>query len=113
MILGRVLFLFFLFWGWVGFSQLTESEKLLEQAEQIVHYDPNEANRISDHIYKVGKNDDEKLKSLYVKALSFYVKGRYDKVLDHAFEAKNLAAKQKNKRYENKSKSLIIKVFRF
>ncbi|HLV24017.1 MAG TPA: helix-turn-helix domain-containing protein [Moheibacter sp.] len=113
MILGRILFLFLLFSGFIGHSQSTESEKLLEQAEQIVHSDPDEAIKISDHIYKLGKNDNEKLKALYVKALSFYVKGRYDKVLENAFQSKDLAIKRKNKAYENKNKDLIVRVFRF
>src|SRR5690606_41417494 len=109
MILGRILFLFLLFSGFIGHSQSTESEKLLEQAEQIVHSDPDEAIKISDHIYKLGKNDNAKLQALYVKALSFYLKGRYDKVFEHALPSQALAIHRRNKAYDNTNKEPIVR----
>src|SRR5690606_33931162 len=97
----------FLLNGFLSMAQTTESEKLLEQAEQMVHFNPTEANRISEHVFKVSSSEPEKTKSLYVQALSFYILGQYGKSLSSAFEAKRKAEELGDKALKEKSVALI------
>ena len=101
-----------LFPGWFVFAQ-TESEKLLEQAETIVHYDPVEANRISEHILKISKDDNAIAGPLYVQAVSFYVMGQHGQALESGFAAKDKAREAGNSEIENKSTELIGRILKF
>jgi len=101
-----------LFPGWFVFAQ-TESEKLLEQAETIVHYDPVEANRISEHILKISKDDNAIAGPLYVQAVSFYVMGKHGQALESGFAAKDKAREAGNSEIENKSTELIGRTLKF
>ncbi len=100
-------FLFlYLFLACLVFGQ-TESDKLLEQAHEIVYSDPLEAKRISDHILKIGKNEKTIADAYYVQAVSFYVMGQYGKALEYAFSSKNKAQSKGLSEIENKSRELI------
>lgn len=94
---------------WMGFAQITETEKLLEQAEQIVYIDPVEANHISEYNLKFSVKEGERVKSLYIQSLSFYIMGQYSKSLESAFKAKRMATDSGNDEFEEKSTRLIIR----
>lgn len=96
-----------LFFGVLGAAQITETEKLLEQAEQMVHFNPTEANRISEHIVRISKNEKDIARSLYVQAISFYVMGKYSQALERGFLAKDNAKVHGFADIENKSTELI------
>lgn len=96
-----------LFFGVLGAAQTTETEKLLEQAEQMVHFNPTEANRISEHIVRISKNEKDIARSLYVQAISFYVMGKYSQALESGFLAKDNAKVHGFADIENKSTELI------
>ena len=99
--------LFFLGFNFWVFGQKTETEKLLEQAQEIVHQDPVEANHISEYNLKLSVKEGERIKSLYVQALSYYIMGQYSKSLETAFKGKRMAIDGGNKAFETKNLQLI------
>lgn len=101
-----------IFFGALGNAQTTETEKLLEQAEEMVHFNPTEANRISEHIVKISKNEQDIARSLYVQAVSFYVMGKYSQALEKCFFTKNHAKARGFADIENKSTELIGRTLR-
>ncbi len=102
----------FLLFGILGAAQTTETELLLEQAEQMAHFNPTEANRISEHIFKLSNNASEKAKSGYVQAVSLYVMGQYGPSLDAAFQAKRMAVELGNDEVTYKCNGLIDRTLR-
>lgn len=93
------------------YAQTAETQKLLSQAEHIVFYNPKEANAIAEHTLKLPESRSEKAKSFYIKALSFYVMGKYDLALVDAFEAEKWSKKANENDVLNKSTSLIQRIF--
>lgn len=101
----------FLFIAGFGYSQLSETEKLLNQAYQVVSFSPKESQTITEHILSGNPNDFIKIKTLYISALSLYISGNYDDALNRLFESKKLADKKKNKEYQLKDANLIYRIF--
>lgn len=95
-----------LFNFFIGFGQSTEAVKLLEQAEDLISYQPAEAENIAKLTLKNASDDAIKVKSLYISAMASYVKGEYELSLNKLFEAKKLSEKSKDKDYLNKINGL-------
>jgi AraC-like DNA-binding protein len=95
------LILIFLQLGFRVFSQSTESEKLLLQANEMVFWNPQEAQKIASHILKQAQNEKEKSQAFYMSALSNYVMGKYDEALTDAFSSKNLDSQDPKTQSEN------------
>lgn len=92
------------------FPQTLPSSELLEQAEELVSYDPVEARTIAQHEFAKTTLQNERAKALYLTALSYYISGNYDVALNEAYMSRDLAIERGNKRYEGKSKELIDKI---
>lgn len=95
------------------YSQSLEAEKLLDQAQEIVSYNPVEAGTITEHTLKNATDDQVKIRSLYLGALSSYVLGDYDLALTKAFEGKDLAEETNNSEFKFKNIELIGRIFGF
>lgn len=95
------------------YSQSSEAERLLNQAQEIVSYNPVEAGTITEHTLKNATDDQVKIRSLYIGALSSYVLGDYDLALTKAFEGKELADENNNSKFKFKNSELIGRIFDF
>lgn len=95
------------------YSQSSEAEKLLNQAQEIVSYNPVEAGTITEHTLKNATDDQVKIRSLYIGALSSYILGDYDLALTKAFEGKELADESNNSEFKFKIRELIGRIFGF
>lgn len=85
------IFAFLLLFGFCVKAQITESEKLLVQAEEIVFQNPHESYKIANYLLKQANSEDEKSKAYYISAYSQFVLGNLDQALSDAFSAKKLA----------------------
>jgi|GEM_PF-1041743 len=97
----------------IVYSQSSEAGKLLNQAQEIVSYNPVEAGTITEHTLKSTTDDRLKIRSLYIGALSSYVLGNYDQALTKAFEGKELAEENNNSEFNFKNSELINRIFGF
>lgn len=95
------------------YSQSSEAETLLNQAQEIVSYNPVEAATITEHTLKNATDDLVKIRSLYIGAISSYVLGNYDVALTKAFEGKELADDNNNSEFKFKNSELIGRIFDF
>lgn len=89
------------------FAQSTEADKLLEQAGDLISYNPSESESIAELALKNASDDHTKIKAHYISALSHYVKGEFDKSLSDLFIARNLSEETNNETYLLKTRGVI------
>lgn len=95
------------------YAQNTEAKKLLNQAQEIVFYNPSEAKTIVQHLQKLKENDLVNEEAIYLSALASYVMGKYDDALVEAFEAVSISEKNKHTLVHAKSMVLINRILNF
>lgn len=100
----------FLLFHAISFSQIIESDRLLEQSFDKVFSEPDEVLKVAQH-FKKTKDSNQKANAFLLSALAHYSKGAYDQSLINAFEAKNIASENQNDEVYAKSVSLISNLF--
>src|SRR5690606_7724707 len=91
--------------------QKTEIHKLLEQASEMVFYNPKEAKAIAEHLLKLTDNPVQKAEAYYTSAVASYIMGQYDEALNQAFESKKLLLKNTDFPLNTQNGALIHRIF--
>lgn len=112
LMLKRRLILLFCIFGFVSLqAQKTEIHKLLEQASEMVFYNPKEAKAIAEHLLKLTDNPVQKAEAYYTSAVASYIMGQYDEALNQAFESKKLLLKNTDFPLNTQNGALIHRIF--
>lgn len=95
----------------MGGAQKTETHKLLQQASEMVFYNPKEAFTIAEHSSSLTNDSHQKAEAYFILAVASYLMGQYEEALGHAFELRELAKKEKNQEMDKRSIALIHRLF--
>ncbi len=82
-----VCILLFLFSFQLTLSQEDNIEQLLEQAENTVYSNPQEAIRIADYIYNKTKNPSQQVHASYLLTTSYYIEGKLNEAIKVGLKA--------------------------
>lgn len=104
------LLLYFLLFYTISFSQIIESDRLLEQSFDKVFTEPDEVLKIAQH-FKKTKDSNNRANAFLLSAMAHYSKGTYDQSLINAFEAKDIASENGNDEAFAKSVYIISNLF--
>lgn len=112
MLKRRLLLLICFFWAIISTAQKTETHKLLNQAAEMVFYNPKEAKTIAEYTLNLSENPAQKAKANHVSATASYIMGQYDEALRLIFQSNNLLKEAKDTKLHNLNNALTRRVFK-